>query len=84
MAEANLVAATPGKQTSSLVNGLFHAEVRGAAMSAVNGQEQTYHLKAVPGKEASELAHSTVRRLILLYDAAGKTRLTGLGLGRRC
>jgi len=29
-----------------LVNGLFQADVTGTAMSAVNGQERTHHLKA--------------------------------------
>ena len=44
--EANLVAAAPGKRTTSLVNGLFQADITGTAMSAVNGQERTHHLKA--------------------------------------
>ena len=32
--------------TSLLVNGLFQADVTRTAMSAVNGQERTHHLKA--------------------------------------
>lgn len=44
--EANSGAAAPGKQTTSLVNGLFQADITGTAMSAVNGQERTRHLKA--------------------------------------